>query len=69
MLIKHVALGILGYWSNGFNVLDGVIVIASLVDLGLQYSGTDIFVLICHSAAAAELSDVHIPVSLTLCDQ
>ncbi len=39
MVIKHVALGILGYWSNGFNVLDGIIVIASLVDLGLQYSG------------------------------
>ncbi|DBA98838.1 TPA: mitochondrial thiamine pyrophosphate transporter [Trebouxia sp. C0004] len=39
MVIKHAALGILGYWSNGFNVLDGIIVIASLVDLGLQYSG------------------------------
>ena len=39
MVIKHVALGILGYWSNGFNALDGIIVIASLVDLGLQYSG------------------------------
>lgn len=42
MVIKHVALGILGYWSNGFNVLDGIIVIASLVDLGLQYSGITI---------------------------
>ncbi|KAL0023530.1 hypothetical protein WJX79_008642 [Trebouxia sp. C0005] len=40
MVIKHAALGILGYWSNGFNALDGIIVIASLVDLGLQYSGT-----------------------------
>lgn len=40
LIIKHVALGALGYWSNGFNVLDGVIVIASLADLGLQYSGT-----------------------------
>lgn len=39
MLLKHVALGLLGYWSNGFNVLDGCIVTASLVDLGLQYSG------------------------------
>ena len=39
MLLKHVALGMLGYWSNGFNVLDGVIVFASLVDLGLEYSG------------------------------
>ena len=40
MVIKHVALGLLGYWSNGFNVLDGLIVIASLVDLGLEYSGS-----------------------------
>lgn len=39
MLLKHVALGLLGYWSSGFNVLDGVIVVASLVDLVLQYSG------------------------------
>ncbi len=39
MVIKHAALGILGYWSNGFNVLDGIIVVASLVDLGLQYTG------------------------------
>ena len=39
MLTKHLALGLLGYWSSGFNVLDGLIVVASLVDLGLQYSG------------------------------
>ena len=39
MLLKHVALGLLGYWSSGFNVLDGIIVVASLVDLALQYSG------------------------------
>ena len=39
MVVKHVALGLLGYWSSGFNVLDGVIVVASLVDLCLQYSG------------------------------
>ena len=39
MVIQHVALGLLGYWSNGFNVLDGFIVIASLIDLGLEYSG------------------------------
>ncbi|KAA6415257.1 MAG: voltage-gated ion channel superfamily [Trebouxia sp. A1-2] len=43
MVIKHAALGILGYWSNGFNALDGIIVIASLVDLGLQYSGITTF--------------------------
>jgi len=42
LLIKHVALGVLGYWSNGFNALDGVIVVASLVDLGLQYSGASV---------------------------
>ena len=39
LLTKHVALGVLGYWRNGFNVLDGSIVLASVVDLGLQYSG------------------------------
>ena len=41
MLLKHVALGLLGYWSSGFNALDGLIVVASLVDLALQYSGKD----------------------------
>ena len=39
MLLKHVALGVLGYWSSGFNVLDGFIVGASLVDIALQYLG------------------------------
>lgn len=38
LIIKHTALGLLGYWSDPYNDLDGVIVIASLVDLGLQYS-------------------------------
>ena len=39
MLLKHMGLGLLGYWTSGFNVLDGFIVVASLVDLALQYSG------------------------------
>ena len=39
LILKHTALGLLGYWSDPYNDLDGFIVIASLVDLGLQYSG------------------------------
>lgn len=41
MLLKHVALGVLGYWSSGFNCLDGFIVAASLVDIALQHLGEE----------------------------
>ena len=35
LVIKHIALGLLGYWRQGFNVLDGIIVAASIAELGV----------------------------------
>ena len=35
LVIKHIALGLLGYWRQGFNVLDGTIVAASIAELGV----------------------------------
>ena len=36
MVLKHVAMGVVVYWSNFFNCLDGVIVIISIVELLLR---------------------------------
>ncbi|KAK9829920.1 hypothetical protein WJX72_008649 [[Myrmecia] bisecta] len=33
MVLKHIALGIAGYWTEWFNVTDGLIVISSVIDL------------------------------------
>lgn len=54
LVIKHIALGLLGYWSDPYNDLDGVIVLASLVDLGLQYSG------VSHSHGGGGVSSLRI---------
>ena len=39
LVIKHIALGLLGYWRQGFNVLDGIIVAASIAELGVTRKG------------------------------
>eukprot|EP00392_Amoebophrya_sp_AT5.2_P008189 g8208.t1 len=33
MLMKHVAMGVRNYWSNGWNILDGAVVLVSDIDL------------------------------------
>ena len=38
MLIKHLALGFYRYWRNGFNALDGAIVISSILEIILMAS-------------------------------
>ncbi|KAK9849665.1 hypothetical protein WJX84_010185, partial [Apatococcus fuscideae] len=38
MLIKHMALGFYRYWRNGFNALDGAIVISSILEIILMAS-------------------------------
>ena len=38
MLIKHMALGLVRYWKNGFNALDGAIVISSILEIILMAS-------------------------------
>lgn len=33
MVVKHIAFGIKGYWNNGWNRMDGILVILSLPSL------------------------------------
>ncbi|CAD7924383.1 unnamed protein product [Amoebophrya sp. A25] len=33
MIMKHVAMGVGNYWSNGWNILDGAVVMVSVIDL------------------------------------
>lgn len=35
MALKHIGYGVRGYWSDSFNVFDGIIVIVSLVEICL----------------------------------
>lgn len=35
--IKHLGIGVVGYWRDPWNVLDGAIVVLSLVEIGLTY--------------------------------
>lgn len=36
-LIKHVGIGLIGYWTEPWNILDGLIVVLSVVELVLTY--------------------------------
>ncbi|GIL63375.1 hypothetical protein Vafri_17441, partial [Volvox africanus] len=36
-VVKHLGLGLVGYWRNSWNLLDGAIVVTSAVELGLTY--------------------------------
>ncbi|GLI61880.1 hypothetical protein VaNZ11_004391 [Volvox africanus] len=36
-VVKHLGLGLVGYWRNPWNLLDGAIVVSSAVELGLTY--------------------------------
>lgn len=39
MVLKHCAYGFLKYWMNAYDVLDGIIVISSLIELAMNGHG------------------------------
>jgi len=41
MVLKHVAIGIIDYWTNPWNIFDGVIVLGSVVELYMKLAGGD----------------------------
>lgn len=41
LVLRHIAYGFVRHWTEPWLVLDGLIVIISVVELGFMYAGTD----------------------------